>query len=157
MVYPLKVSNNIIEKRHVNLLLTEKNGQHHYTTIKNFSRLVSSQISGRERQHYFCYSCIHGCINGKSLKKHHKRSCKTDSAHRIKRPTDDPTLRFTNIHKHLKAPFVAYADFECILKDVRDREGEEVDTKTNITNVAPDVGPKTKDMYPVVLPSKLLP
>ena len=58
-------------------------------------------------------------------------------------PTD-PILRFTNVHKQLTAPFVAYADFECILKDVRDREGEEVDTKTNITNAAPDVGPKTK-------------
>ena len=28
----------------------------------------------------------------------------------------DPTL--TNVHKQLKAPFVVYVDFECILKDV---------------------------------------
>ena len=38
-------------------------------------------------------------------------------------PTD-PTLRFTNVHKQLKAPFVAYADFVCILKDVRHRKAD---------------------------------
>ena len=71
---------------------------------------------------------MHGFTNEKLLKKHRKRSCKTDNAQRIKMPTD-PTLRFTNVHKLLKAPFVAYADFECTLKDVREHEGEEVDTK----------------------------
>ena len=60
-----------------------------------------------------------------------------------KMPTDS-TLRFTNVHKQMTAPFVAYADFECILKDVRNHEGEEVNTETNITNTAQDVGPKTK-------------
>ena len=51
-------------------------------------------------------------------------------------PTD-PTLRFTNVQNELKAPFVVYADFECILKDVRDHEGKEA---------APDVGPKNQDL-----------
>ena len=36
VVYPLKVAKYIIKKRHVNLLLTEKNGQHHNTTMKTF-------------------------------------------------------------------------------------------------------------------------
>ena len=37
---------------------------------------------------------------------------------------NDPTLRFTNVQNQLKAPFVVFADFECILKDVRDYEGK---------------------------------
>ena len=53
VVYPLKVAKDIIKKRHVNLLLIEKNGQHYCKTIKHFSRLVSSQISRRNRQHLF--------------------------------------------------------------------------------------------------------
>ena len=57
---------------------------------------------------------------------------------------DDPALRFTNAHKQPKAPFVAHADFECILKDVRDHEDKEVETKTNITKATPDVDSKTK-------------
>ena len=59
-VYPLKVPKVIIKEPRVNLLLTEKNGQYHYTTITNFSRLVSSQISRRKCQHLFCFSCQHG-------------------------------------------------------------------------------------------------
>ena len=58
-------------------------------------------------------------------------------------PTDS-TLRFTTVHKQLKATFVAYADFECILKYVRGHDGEEMNIETNITNTAPDVGPKAK-------------
>ena len=58
-------------------------------------------------------------------------------------PIDDPVLRFPNVHKQLKAPFVAYADFECILKDVQDHEDKKVDTKTNITKATPDVDSKT--------------
>ena len=82
VVYPLKVAKDIIKKRHVNLLLTEKIGQHHYTTIKHFSRLVSSQISRRKRQHFYCISCMHGFTNKELLKKHRKRSCKTGNAQR---------------------------------------------------------------------------
>ena len=121
----------------------EKNGQHHYTTIKDFSRLVSSQISRRKRTH-FCYSCVHGFTNKELIKTHREQSCKTDDAQRPKVSIDDPVLWFTNVHKQLKASFVAYVDFEFILKDVRDHEDKEVDTKTNITKSAPDVDSKTK-------------
>ena len=103
VVYPLKVAKDIVKKRHANLLFTE-NGQHHYTTIKNFSRLVSPQISRRKHQHFVCYSCMHGFTNKELLQKHRKCSCKTDNAHNSKLPTD-PTLRFTNVQKQLKALF----------------------------------------------------
>ena len=66
MVYPLKVAKIIIKKRHVNLL-TEKNGQHHYGTIKDFSRLVRSHISRKKCQHLFFYSCMHGFTNKELL------------------------------------------------------------------------------------------
>ena len=56
----LKVSKVIIKERHVNLLLTEKDGQYHYTTIINFSRVVSSQMSGKKCQHFYCYRCMQG-------------------------------------------------------------------------------------------------
>ena len=70
MVYPLEVAKVIIKKRHANLLLTEKNDQHHYTTIKDFSRLVRSQISRNKCQHFYCYSCMHGFIDKELLKIH---------------------------------------------------------------------------------------
>ena len=60
---------------------------------------------------------MHGFTNRKLLKKHRERSCKTANTQRSEMPTET-TLRFTNVHKQLKeASFVAYADFECILKE----------------------------------------
>ena len=41
-IHPLKVCSKVIEGRHVNLLLTEKDGQQNYSNIKHFSRLLRS-------------------------------------------------------------------------------------------------------------------
>ena len=45
VIYPLRVSPTLVPDRHVNLLLSARNGIQHYTTIRNISRLVSSQLS----------------------------------------------------------------------------------------------------------------
>ena len=45
IIYPLKVCKKEIVDRHVNLLVTEKDGVFHYSTITQFSRLVGSQLS----------------------------------------------------------------------------------------------------------------
>ena len=87
---------------------------------------------------------MHGFTNKELLNIHWEQSCKSDNAQRTKMPIDDPVLQFTNVHKQLKAPFVAYADFECILEDVRDHGDKEVDTKTNITKATPDVDSNAK-------------
>ena len=45
VIYPLRIIEAVIADRHVDLLLYECNGIQHYTTIKNFSRLNSGQLS----------------------------------------------------------------------------------------------------------------
>jgi len=132
-VYPLKVT-KIVKERHVNLLLTEKDGQHHYSTIKDFSRLVRSQVSRREHQHFFCYSCMHGFISKNLLKSHREISCKTSEAQRTMMPTKDPILQFKNIQKQVKSPFVAYADFECLLEE-KFRGDNKVETNTYVSKI----------------------
>ena len=47
-------------------------------------------------------------------------------------PENDPTLKFTNVQKQLKAPFAAYADSECILQQQQQVDGTDVDTHTYI-------------------------
>ena len=43
----------------------------------------------------------------------HQKHCKTLNPQRTVFPNDDEKiLKFTNIQKQLKAPFVAYADFD---------------------------------------------
>ena len=50
LIYPLRVSQTVVSDRHVYLLLHECNSIQHYTTIKNFCRLVSAT--------YCCKKCL---------------------------------------------------------------------------------------------------
>ena len=43
VIYPLRVSQAVVPDRHVNLLLYECNSVQNYSTMTNFSRLVSGQ------------------------------------------------------------------------------------------------------------------
>ena len=47
VIYPLCVTDSVVPGRHVDLLLHECNGDQQYSTIKNFSRLISSQLSNQ--------------------------------------------------------------------------------------------------------------
>ena len=114
VVYPLRVSSTLVPDRHVDLLLFERNGIQYYTTIRNFIRLVSSQISNHEHIVYCYKQCLRAYSTLELLDAHATDCC---HAQRTKFP-DDPICRFTNIQKQLPAPFVVFADFESILKPV---------------------------------------
>ena len=66
VTYPLRVSQTIIPDRHLDLLLYECNSIQHYTTVKSFSSLVSSQLSNHNGATYF-YRCLHGCSTHQHL------------------------------------------------------------------------------------------
>ena len=59
VIYPLCVSSTLVQGRHVDLLLFKCNGIQHYTTIRNLSRLVGSQINHHEHVVYCCKQCLH--------------------------------------------------------------------------------------------------
>ena len=126
VIYPLRVSSTLGPDRQVDLLLSERNGIQHYTTIRNFSRLVSSQISHHGLTVYCCKPCLHAYSTEELLDAHGTDCC---HAQRTKFP-DDPRCRFPNIEKQLPAPFVVYAYFESIMKpvdkDVDNTQGVEV-------------------------------
>ena len=60
VIYPLQVSQTVISGRHVDLLLIKCNCIQNYTTIKNFSRLVRSQLNNHNCAIYCCKKCLHG-------------------------------------------------------------------------------------------------
>ena len=151
-VYPLKVSQTENEK-HVNLLLTEKNGIMHYSTIKNFSRLVGSQYTKDGHTHLYCYSCLHGFKlrknetdrNDSRLLKQHRDYCKTLKPQRTIFPTEEESiLKFTNVQKQLKAPFVMYADFEAMLIKT---ENHSSNTFIEKDDSAPKLKKKKENIY----------
>ena len=69
LMYPLRVSQTVVLDRHVDLLLYECNSIQHYTIIRTFSRLVSSQLSNHNGATYFC-RCLHGCSTRELLEAH---------------------------------------------------------------------------------------
>ena len=59
VIYPLRVSSTTVPDRHVDLRLFERDDVQHYTTIRNFSRLASSQLSNHGHATYCCRQCLH--------------------------------------------------------------------------------------------------
>ena len=95
VIYPHRVSSTLVPDRHVDLLLIEHNGIQHYTTIRNFSRLVCRQMSNHDHTVYCCRQCLHVYKTQELLDAHATDCCQ---AQRTKFP-DDSRCRFTNIHK----------------------------------------------------------
>ena len=121
-VYPLRITKKE-QTRHVNLLVTEKDNNWHYSTIKNFSGFLRAQYSKYTGKTFYCYTCLHGFkakTNEKTreecvLLQDHTKYCKQYKPQRVSYP-QNKTLEFTNIQKQLKQAFVGYADFECLLR-----------------------------------------
>ena len=57
VISPLRVLSILVP--HFDLLLFERNGIQHYPTIRNVSRLVSSQMSNDGHTVYCCKQCLH--------------------------------------------------------------------------------------------------
>ena len=124
VIYPLCVTNAVVPERHVYLLLHELGGIQHYSTIKNFSRLISGQLSNHGHAIYCCKKCL-DAYSSKEMLAAHSGNC--SHVQRTNFPKD-PRCHFINIQKQLQAPLVIYADFESILKPV----SEEVDVTQGV-------------------------
>ena len=128
IAYPVRVTKQEFSL-HVNLLLAERDGVWHYSTIKNFSGFLCSQYSKHCGKTFYCYSCLRGFqakTNEKTreecvLLQENIKYCKQQKPQRVSYP-ENATTEFRNIHKTLKQPFVGYADFECILVRVNEAE-----------------------------------
>ena len=69
VIYPLRVSDAVIPGKHVDLLLHEMGKIQHYSTIKDFSRLISGQLSSHGAV-YCCKKCLHAYPSPELLVKH---------------------------------------------------------------------------------------
>ena len=131
-VYPLKVSKEVKE-RHVDLLLIGEDNNNHYCYVKDFGKLVGSQYSSTSNKKYFCRFCMHGFSRSytsqdlaqhrrtdeemKKKLKDHEENCFSFAAQRTEFP-EETNVKFKNVKNQVQAPFLAYADFESILKNL---------------------------------------
>ena len=114
-IYPLREVKKDC-KNTIDLFLYEEDGKFHYSLIKNFSRLLRSQITSRtDEPIQICKRCFSHFTKPELLDKHIKY-CSSNKTAFVKMPQPKTTLHFKNYYKQLPIPFVVYADFECFTK-----------------------------------------
>jgi hypothetical protein len=116
VVVPLRLTKSLTDK-HVNLLLLEDGEKSHYTLIKNYSRLFSSQLRNHHGAIFPCYYCNKPCSSAEVLQRH-MTTCQHLTTHeepKPKMPEVGDILKFKNWNNKFKAPFALVADFESIL------------------------------------------
>ena len=114
-IYPLRMADRDC-KNTIDLFLIEKDGKSHYTLIKNFSRLIRSQLTSRTNEPIqICKRCFSYYTKPELLDKHIKY-CSNNKTAVVKMPESNTYLHFKNYYKKLPIPFVVYADFECFTK-----------------------------------------
>ena len=117
-IYPLREVKKDC-KNTIDLFLYEKDGKFHYSLIKNFSRLVRSQLTKRTNDPiHICKRCF--CYFTKEeLLDNHIKYCLNNKSTIVKMPESNKFLHFKNYQKQLPIPFVVYADFECFTKPIK--------------------------------------
>ena len=119
-VFPLKIVRE--EKEcHVDLLLLKKEFNSHFVLVKNFSRLLSSQVVRNGHERFFCKSCLNSFRRVEKLKEH-KKICGEFEPTKIEVPGG--LCSFRNFQKIMHVPVVGYADFESILKPISEKKEE---------------------------------
>ena len=117
-ILPLRITKHLGRLHHVNLLLLREGELSHYCLIKDLSGFLSRQKSGNIK-HYFCPYCFHA-FKRESILRDHKPYCPVNGAQTVVLPSEpDNILKFTDLHKTQKVPFVIYADFECVNRKIQ--------------------------------------
>ena len=122
-IYPLRISKYTKgkkenERKYNIILLLIKNGDNsHYCLVKNQSALLSSQVNKHKSNNYFCLNCLNHYSDPKKLEIH-KEYCSEKDTIKINMPPPNAFLKFNNFLYSEKAPFVIYADFECLVKPI---------------------------------------
>ena len=116
-IYPLRINQKDCQKT-IDLFLFSEDEKQHYSLIKNFSRLVRSQITtDTTRKLHICKKCfIH--FTKEDLFEKHLSYCIKNETVAVIMPTKNSILKFQNHFKKRPIPFAIYADFECFTMPV---------------------------------------
>ena len=102
------------------VFLTKGTDQAHFALVKNFSRFASCQVPGKGgNERVFCKRCLNSFPRVESLEKH-KEICGEFAAAKIELPGGK--CFFKNWERMMHIPVVGYADFESILKPLREKD-----------------------------------
>ena len=89
----------------------------HYLAVKSFSVLFR-WITSRHDGDFYCLNYFHSYSTEKKHKKHEKVWNDNDYCY-VEIPNENSkTLKYNHGEKSVKAPFLIYADLECLLERI---------------------------------------
>ena len=101
-------------KQVILLMITDDDNRWHYLAVKSLPALLRGTTSNHHGD-FYCLNCFHSYRTLNKLKKH-ERVCNNHDYCRIDMPKEHEKIKYLPGEKSLKAPFIIYADLECLLK-----------------------------------------
>ena len=97
------------------LMITDDGKRWHYFAVRSLSSLLRG-ISTSNNGDFYCLNCFHSYLTLNKVKKH-DRVCNNHDYCHIDMPEEgENILKYSPGDKSLKAPFLIYADLQCLLK-----------------------------------------
>ena len=114
--------------RSIRLIVEVDGEERYYTTIKNISRLLSRLNGKTKRAFHYCMNCLNGFRTGSARYKHYEYW--SSSGHvKVNMPDEkEKWLKLYDEQYQFKVPFMLYADFGSILKQVDERYKDNMNT-----------------------------
>ena len=107
-VFSLYVSKKSNEQE-LNVLLISNEEKSHYVFIKDFNRLMYSQIKTKNvHKKHFCMSCLQNFTTKETLNNHKEQCVSINDTQTVKYETG--TIKFRNFNKQKPISFKIYAD-----------------------------------------------
>ena len=120
--FPLYASKKSNEQE-LNVLLISNEEKSHYVFIKDFNRLMYSEVKTKnQHKKHFCMSCLQNFTTKEILNNHRERCLLINDTQAVKYETG--IIKFKNYEKQIPIPFKIYADTECLLKRINISEGK---------------------------------
>ena len=106
---------NLHRENQVILLMITDGEKWHYLAVKKLSALFR-RITSKHDGGFYCLNCLHSFRTENKLKKH-KNVCVNQDYCYIEMPREEnKMLKYNHGEKSMRAPFVIYADLECLLE-----------------------------------------
>ena len=91
-----------------------KEDNHHYVLIKDLSKMVGCQYNKKTKKKQICPHCLRWFQPIDALRKHIEHGCLAIEGQRIQMPKEGEQIYVKNQTRKSEAPYVMYADFECL-------------------------------------------
>ena len=100
-----------------NKFSNREKGRWHYLAVKKLSALLRG-VTSKHYGDFYCLNCFNS-FGTKNKLQSHKRVCENKDFCNIIMPSEDTKiLQFNQYQKSDKAPFIIYADVECIIEKI---------------------------------------